>query len=129
MARKCHRHPQYNALATCHYCGRPLCSDCVATGNGYYYCKNLDDCLAFQERGADTGSLADKVAATVTQTSDEEKGGAVSAEQMGLMEQLDHWAATEETENYYQKLSRKPRSIRDAIVMAEILTRPRFRRR
>jgi len=101
----------------------------VVTGNGYYYCKNQDDCLAFQERGADTGSLADKVAATVTQTSDEEKGGAVSAEQMGLTEQLDHWAATEETENYYQKLSRKPRSIRDAIVMAEILTRPRFRRR
>lgn len=46
----CYNHSQDDAVAICRYCGRYFCSKCLFKGEDYYYCKNGDDCLAYQER-------------------------------------------------------------------------------
>ena len=129
MAEKCYNHPQYDAMGTCRYCGRLLCSDCLAKGEGYYYCKNEDDCLTFQEKQSDTSSITVKKEAAVRKTVDEKKTEPVPPKKVDLPDESDRWATKERAVNYYARIFRKPRSIRDAVVMAEILTRPRFRKR
>jgi hypothetical protein len=125
MIRKCYTHPKNDAIGTCHYCGRCLCSECVASWRkGYYYCKDQSDCLTFQEKESDISSS--------TLKGEIEEGGTVkgvSIEETDRPDQLNHRPAKQKIESYYPKLVRAPRSLRDAVVMAEILTRPRFRKR
>ena len=37
--KTCVNHPQKEAFATCHNCGRDFCADCLDEGSEYYYCK------------------------------------------------------------------------------------------
>lgn len=129
MAKNCYNHPQYKAIGTCRYCGRSLCSDCLAKGEDYYYCKNEDDCLTFQEKESDTSSLAVKKEPAVQKTADEKKEEPVPQKKADLPNELDRWPAKEKGKDYYLKLFRRPGSLRDSVVMAEILARPRFRKR
>ncbi len=48
---KCYNHEGKEATATCHYCRRQLCSECVIFNRKgkSYHCKNENDCLAYQE--------------------------------------------------------------------------------
>ena len=38
--KTCANHPQKEAFASCHNCGRPYCTDCLDEGGEYYYCKS-----------------------------------------------------------------------------------------
>lgn len=37
--KNCVNHPQREAMAVCHSCGRDYCADCLDEGSAYYYCK------------------------------------------------------------------------------------------
>jgi len=39
MKEKCFIHPDRNALAPCHSCGKHYCKECLTVGEKYYYCK------------------------------------------------------------------------------------------
>ncbi len=47
MIEKCHKHPEREAIAICHYCHRYLCSDCSTWNDTwkYYRCKDESECL------------------------------------------------------------------------------------
>ncbi len=119
MTERCYNHPKNYAVGKCHNCGRYLCSECLVKEGGFHYCKNIHDCLPF--RGKEDHVSSSRL--------EEERVEEVSRERTDRPEQLDRWAAKKESENYYLRLLRRPRSLRDAVVMAEILTRPGFRRR
>jgi hypothetical protein len=129
MVNKCFNHPQNDAVGTCHYCGRFLCSHCLRRGDGYYYCKNEFECLAFQEKERGTSGLTLETEIVEQEIVRKEAVKTVSMKTTDRSEQADDRAAMQKRESYYLKLLRTPRSLRDAIVMAEILTRPGFRRR
>lgn len=50
MQRECYNHPGKNALATCCYCGRHLCQECLMKTKDYYRCRNEHDCLNYQNK-------------------------------------------------------------------------------
>ena len=129
MATNCYNHPQHDAIGTCRYCGRSLCADCLATGTGYYYCRNEDDCLTFQEKESDASSLKVKKEPAPPKPLDQKKEEPAPPKKADLPVEPDRGPAKEKGEDYYQKLFRRPGSLRDAVVMAEVLTRPRFRKR
>jgi Putative prokaryotic signal transducing protein len=37
--KTCANHPQKEAFASCHNCGKNYCADCLDEGSEYYYCK------------------------------------------------------------------------------------------
>jgi len=41
--KTCVNHPQKEAFASCHNCGRAYCADCLDEGSEYYYCR-LPEC-------------------------------------------------------------------------------------
>jgi hypothetical protein len=45
---KCANHPDLPSVAVCRYCGRALCSNCLAPDARLPCCQNRDDCLAYQ---------------------------------------------------------------------------------
>lgn len=51
MTEKCYHHPERNVVATCRYCGRYLCDECLVHNKKakYYSCKDTQDCLTCQE--------------------------------------------------------------------------------
>lgn len=57
MTDRCYRHPQRNVVATCRYCGRHLCDECLVHNKKakYYSCKDTQGCLAFQEGQSGSG--------------------------------------------------------------------------
>jgi hypothetical protein len=128
MVNKCFNHPQNDAVGMCHYCGRFLCVHCAQRGDGYYYCKNELDCLAFQERENGTNGMTLETEIEEQEIAREEAKRTVSTKTLGRSEQTDGRAAMGKKARDYPKLLRTPRSLRDAIVMAEILGRPKFRR-
>ena len=128
MERKCYNHPERYPVGTCRYCGRSLCSECLVTGKGYYHCKNEDDCLAFQEKGADARPIPMKKEPIVEAAVDEKTLAEVAVEKTKLRDEGVHQPLKERGLNYYARIFRKPRSVRDAVVITEILTRRRFKR-
>ena len=124
MIRNCYNHLENDAIGTCHYCDRYLCSECLVKSEGYYSCKNRYDCLTFQEKESDISASTLK-----EETEEEEIVKEVSIEGTDRPDQLNHRPAKQQRESYYLKFFRTPRSLRDAVVMAEILTHPRFRKR
>jgi hypothetical protein len=62
MPEKCHHHPEKNAIATCHYCDRSFCDECLVHNRKakYYRCKDEQNCLSYQEsQFADNAYLQD----------------------------------------------------------------------
>lgn len=49
MTQNCYKHLQSNAIGSCHYCGRRLCSLCCVEKKEYLCCSDTDDCLKYQE--------------------------------------------------------------------------------
>jgi hypothetical protein len=55
---KCYNHPEKNAIGTCHYCCRYLCSECSLLNRKekHICCKDEIECLNYQEgQSASTG--------------------------------------------------------------------------
>lgn len=59
MTEKCHDHPERNAVATCRYCGRYLCDECLVHNKKakYYSCKDTQDCLTCQDSQSAGGDV------------------------------------------------------------------------
>jgi hypothetical protein len=101
---------------------------------GNYYCKNPYNCLAFQEKGSDIHleTLEEETATKALEKKTESEGEAVQSvtiEKRDYPGALDHRAVKRQKKSNYLSLLRRPQGLRAAVVMAEILGRPRFRRR
>ena len=49
MEVRCFHHPEEEAEATCLYCGRSLCGECLVKRTDYSCCKDEGNCLEYQE--------------------------------------------------------------------------------
>ena len=65
MTRKCYKHPENEAIGTCRYCGRHLCTECIIFNKKgkYYHCKKEGDCMAYQESQPDPTEANKKISA------------------------------------------------------------------
>jgi hypothetical protein len=65
MTQKCYKHAENDAIGTCRYCGRHLCTECIIFNKKgkYYHCKKESDCMAYQESQLDPMEANKKIRA------------------------------------------------------------------
>ena len=66
MKEKCYIHPDRNALAPCHACGKYYCEECLIEGKEYYYCQK-EECQADKAQESNRFEVAAKRNETLLQ--------------------------------------------------------------